>query len=251
MALSTTIIRASPTPPVEPFENGKILSSSKSPEPLSHNEIPGLTQKTSDLRSHSDGDFHKDCGNGYGKGNLHSEPGRRLHTQGDSGYSSKLNIQHPPGTSAETHQLLPHVLGSGSRYGIADDLTYGAGTNYSTQGALTNHPSGVPNLLTGRSLFAPQLAQQYLSSEGSLHTPSYQLGGPSGFYGVSATMPGGNTMPGGHMHVHCPSNLQSGYLNTGQHPPQYQVGKAYGQPSVGSWAAQDFSDLRSECGFVK
>ncbi|XP_056618795.1 centrosomal protein of 192 kDa isoform X1 [Triplophysa dalaica] len=246
MALSTTIIRASPTPPVEPFENGKILSSSKSPEPLSHAEIPGLTQKTSDLRSHSDGDFHKDCGNGYGRGNLHSEPGRRLHTQGDSGYSSKLNIQHPPGTSAETHQLLPHVLGSGSRFGIADDLTYGAGTNYSTQGALTNHPSGVPNLLTGHSLFAPQLAQQYLSSEGSLHTPSYQLGGPSGFYGVSATMPGGNKMPGGHMHVHGSLNLQSGYLNTGQHPPQYQVGKAYGQPSVGSWAAQDFADLRTQ-----
>ncbi|XP_057196525.1 centrosomal protein of 192 kDa isoform X2 [Triplophysa rosa] len=246
MALSTTIIRASPTPPVEPFENGNILSSSESLEPLCHAEIPSLTQKTSDLSSRSDGDFHKDYGNGYGKGNWPSEPGRRLHTQGDSGYSSKLKIQHPPGTSAETHQLLPHVLGSGSRYGIADDLTYGAGTNYSIQGALANLPSGVPNLLTGRSLFAPQLAQQYLSSEGSLHTPAYQLGGPSGLYGVSATMPGG-IPPVGHMHVLGPSNLQSGYLNAGQHPPpQYQVGKAYGQPSIGSWAARDFADLRTQ-----
>lgn len=245
MALSTTIIRASPTPPVEPFENGNILSSSKSPEP--NTEFPGLTQKTSDLSSRSDGDFHKDYGNGYGQGTRHSEPGPRLY--GDSGYSSKLNIQHPPSTSADTHQLLPRVFGSGSRYGIADDLTYGTGTNYSSQGALANLPSGVPNLLTGRCLFGPQLAQQYLSSEGSLHTPAYQLGGPSGLYGVSATISGGNP-PMAHMHVSGPSSLQSGYLTAGQHPSQYQVGNTYGQPSVGSWAARDLADL-SECGFVK
>lgn len=242
MALSTTIIRASPTPPVEPFENGNILSSSKSPEPLCHAELPGLTQKTSYVSSRSDSDFHKD----YGKSNHHSEPGRRLYTQGDSGFSSKLNIQHPPGTSAEAHQLLPHVLGSGSRFGITDDLTYGASTNYSAQGALANLPSGVPNLLTGRSLFGPQLAQQYLSSEGSLHTPAYQLGGPSGLYGVSATMTGGNP-PIGHLHVPGPSSLQSGYMNTGQHHrPQYSIDKTYGQPSVGSWAARDLADLRPQ-----
>lgn len=240
MALSTTIIRASPTPPVEPFENGNILGFSKSPDPLCHAELPGLTQKTSDVSSRSDNEFHKDYGNIYDKGSRHSEPGQRLYTQGDSGYSSKLNIQHPPGA---------HVLRSGSHFAIADDMTYGASTNYSTQGALVNLPSGVPNLLTGRSLFGPQLAQQYLSSEGSLHTPAYQLVGPCGLYGVSATMSGGNPHVG-HMHVPGPS-LQSGYMNTGQHPSQYPVGKNYGQPSVGSWAARDLADLRSECDFGK
>ncbi|XP_073728008.1 centrosomal protein of 192 kDa isoform X2 [Misgurnus anguillicaudatus] len=242
MALSTTIIRASPTPPVEPFENGNALSFPKSPEPLSHAEIPGLTQKTSELGSRNDSDFNKGYGNGYAKDNRHSEPGQRLYPQGESGYLSNLNIQHPPGTSVE--QRLPHVLGSGSHFGIPDDLTYGAPRSYSSQGAL---PSTVPNFLTGHSLFGSQQTPQYLSSEGPLHTPAYQLGGPSGLYGVSAGMPGANP-PMGHMHVPGASSLQSAYMNAGQqhHPPQYPVGKAYGQHSVGSWAARDLADLRTQ-----
>uniref|UniRef100_A0A672PXX5 Centrosomal protein 192 n=1 Tax=Sinocyclocheilus grahami TaxID=75366 RepID=A0A672PXX5_SINGR len=44
-----------------------------------------------------------------------------------------------------------------------------------------------------------------------------------------------------------PDHYKSGYLNSGQqHPPQYPVSKTYGQPSVGSWAARDLADLRSE-----
>lgn len=244
MALSTTIIRASPTPPVEPFNNGNVLSSSKSPEPLCHSEVPCLNQKTSELgsRSQSESDFHKEK-NGHPKGNRQSEPGPRLYTQGDSGYSSKLNIQQPPGTATEpVHQLLPHVLGSGSCFGVADDLKYGPVPSYSSQGALSNLPSH----LTGHSLFSSQLAQQYLSSEGPLHAPSYQIGGPSGLYGVSAAMSAANPSMG-HMHVPGSTSLQSGYLNSGQqHPPHYPVSKSYGQPSVGSWAARDMGDLRSE-----
>ncbi|XP_056098756.1 centrosomal protein of 192 kDa [Rhinichthys klamathensis goyatoka] len=244
IALSTTIIRASPTPPVEPFDNGNVLSSLKSPEPVCHTEIPGLNQKTSELgsRSQSKCDFHKEE-NGYANGNRQSEPGPRLYTQGDSGYSSKINIQHPPGTATEpAHQLLPHVLGSGSCFGIADDLTYGPVPSYSSQGLLPN----LSSLLTGRSLFSSQLAQQYLSSEGPLHAPPYQIGGPSGLYGVSATMPPANPSMG-HMHVPGSTSLQSGYLNTGQqHPSHYPVSKTYGQPSVGSWAARDLADLRTQ-----
>lgn len=226
---------------MEPFDNGNVLSSLKSPEPLCHSEIPGLNQKTSELgsRSQSENDFHKEE-NGYANGNRQSEPGLRLYTQGDSGYSSKINIQHPPGTSTEpTHQLLPHVLGSGPCFGVADDLTYGPVPSYSSQGPLPN----LSSLLTGRSLFSSQLAQQYLSSEGPLHAPPYQVGGPSGLYGVSAANP---SM--GRMHVPGSTSLQSGYLNTGQqHPPHYPVSKTYGQSNVGSWAAQDLADLRSEC----
>ncbi|XP_016121826.1 uncharacterized protein, partial [Sinocyclocheilus grahami] len=216
MALSTTIIRASPTPPVEPFDNVNVLSSSKSPEPLCHSEIPGLNKKTSELGSHSQSDFRKDYGNEYSKGNRQSEPGPRLYAQVDSGYSSKLNIQHPSGAASEqAHQALPHVLGSGSCFGAADDFAYGS-----------------------------QLAQQYLSSEGPLHAPPYQIGGPSGLYGVSAAVPAANPSMG-HMHVPGHTSLQSGYLNSGQqHPPQYPVNKNYGQPSVGSWAARDLADLR-------
>ncbi|XP_016423165.1 centrosomal protein of 192 kDa-like [Sinocyclocheilus rhinocerous] len=234
MALSTTIIRASPTPPVEPFDNGNVLSSSKSPEPLCHSEIPGLNKKTSDLGSGSQSDFHKDYGNRYSKGNRQSEP--RLYPQGDSGYSSKLNMQHSSGTATEqAHQVLPDVLGSGSSFGAADDLTYGPVPSYTSQGALPN----LPNHLTGHSLFSSQLAQQYLSLEGPLHAPPYQIGGPSGLYAANPSM--------GHMLVPGHTSLQSGYLNSGQqHPPQYPVSKTYGQPSVGSWAARDLADLRTQ-----
>ncbi|XP_058602030.1 centrosomal protein of 192 kDa isoform X3 [Onychostoma macrolepis] len=243
MALSTTIIRASPTPPVEPFDNGNVLSSSKSPEPLCHSEIPGPNKKTSELGSRSQSDFGKDYGNEYSKGNRQSEPGPRLYTQGDSGYSSKLNNQHPSGTASEqARQVLSHVLGSGSCFGAADDLTYGSVPSYTSQGALTN----LPNLLTGRSLFSSQLAQQYLSSEGPLHAPPYQIGGPSGLYGVSAAVPAANPSMG-HMHVPGHTSLQSGYLNSGQqHAPQYPGSTTYGQPSVGSWAARDLGDLRTQ-----
>uniref|UniRef100_A0A8C1PIS9 Centrosomal protein 192 n=1 Tax=Cyprinus carpio TaxID=7962 RepID=A0A8C1PIS9_CYPCA len=241
MALSTTIIRASPTPPVEPFDNVNVLSSSKSPEPLYHSEIPGLNKKTSELGSHSQSDFRKDYENEYSKSNRQSEPGPRLYTQADSGYSSKLNIQHPSGTASEqAHQVLHHVLGSGSCFGAADDLTHGSVPSYTSQGAMTN----LPNHLTGRCCFSSQLAQQYLSSEGPLHAPPYQIGGPSGLYGVSASVPAGNPSMG-HMHVPGHTSLQSGYLNSGQqHPPQYPVSKTCGQPSVGSWAARDLADLR-------
>ncbi|XP_052003508.1 centrosomal protein of 192 kDa-like isoform X2 [Xyrauchen texanus] len=245
MALSTTIVRASPTPPVEPFDNENVLGSLKSPEPLCHAQVPGLTQKTSEMGSHSqsDSDFQKDYKIEYGKGNCQSEPGPRLYTERDSGFSSKLNIQHPPGTATE--QLLPNVLGSGSRFGIADDLTYGSVPSYSSLGAMPNHPTTVPTLLTGCSLFSTQLAQQYLGSEGPLHAPAYQIRGPSGLYGVSAAVSGANPSMG-HMHVPRPANLQYGYLNTGSHPPQFPVSKNYGQPSVGSWAAQDLADLRTQ-----
>ncbi|XP_051577285.1 centrosomal protein of 192 kDa-like isoform X2 [Myxocyprinus asiaticus] len=241
LALSTTIIRASPTPPVEPFDNENILGSSKSPGPLCHTQMPGLTQKTSELglSSQSDNNFHKDYRNKYGEDNRQSEPGPRLYIQGDAGFSGKLNIQHPPGTSTE--QLLPQVLGSGSRFGVADELTYGSVPKYSSQGALPNLPTAVPTLLTGCSLFSTQLAQQYMSSEGSLHAPAYQIGGPSGLYGLSAAVPGANPSMG-HMHVPGPTSLQSGYLSTDSHPPP----KNYGQPSFGSWAAQDLADLRTQ-----
>lgn len=240
MALSTTIIRASPTPPLEPFDNGNVLSSSKSPEPLCHSEVQKASEPGS--RSQSESDLHKEK-NGYPKGNSQSEPGPRLYTQGDSGYSSKLNIQHPPGTATEpAHQLLPRVMGSGSCFGVVDDLTYGPVPSYSSQGALSNLPSHI----TGRSLFSSQLVQQYLSSEVPLHAPPYQIAGPSGLYGVSAAMPTANPSMG-HMQVPGSTSLQSGYLNSGQqHPPHYPVSKTYGQQSVGSWAARDLADLRSE-----
>ncbi|XP_052000197.1 centrosomal protein of 192 kDa-like isoform X2 [Xyrauchen texanus] len=241
MALSTTIIRASPTPPVELFDNENILGSSKSPGPLCYSQMPGLTQKTSELglRSQSDSDFHKDYRNRYGEDNRQSEPGTRLYIQGMAGISGKLNIQHPAGTFTE--QLLPHVLGSVSLFAIADELTYGSVPKYSSQGALPNLPTAVPTLLTGYSLFSTQLAQQYMSSEGPLHAPARQIGGPSVLYGVSTAVHGANPSMG-HMHVPGPTSLQSGYLSTGSHSPP----KNYGQPSVGSWAAQDLADLRTQ-----
>ncbi|XP_009290389.2 centrosomal protein of 192 kDa isoform X3 [Danio rerio] len=233
MSLSTTIIRASPTPPMEPFSNDIVLRSMKSAEPLCHSEVAGLNVKTPmlDVRSESELD-----GNAYNN-NRQSEPGSNIYAQGDSGYSSKLTNQHLPGAAIEQmHQALPQILGCGSCLSKSDDLTHGSVPGYNSQRVLTNFP----NFLTEHSLFSSHLAKRYLSAEGPLHAPSCQIAGPSGLYRVSAS--GSNTSM-----VHMPSSLQSGYLsNIQQCPAQYVISKNYTHPNAESWTTGDLADIRTQ-----
>lgn len=248
MSLSTTIIRASPTPPMEPMDgtesvrqgrNVDTVSFPKSPLPPHHSEGPD-SKMTSQLGQRE-----------YDPGKSQSEPVPRLYTQGDSGYSSNLNIQHHPGRGMEQNtQKGPNVSGTGSeafcgpRYGVPssslynlEDLRYGLASNYNSQGTLSEMTTRMPTLLTGQSLFNTQLAQQYLNAERTLHPSSYHLG--AGPYGVSPVITGANPQIGP-AYVPGPTNMSSGYVNPGQH--QYPLSNTYGQP----WSARDLADLRGK-----
>ncbi|XP_030637553.1 centrosomal protein of 192 kDa [Chanos chanos] len=279
MALSTTIIRASPTPPVELCDQKEggpglqqnpndVLGSATSAEPPPRSKTPQLTKQNSDVvgpRSQSECNFHKDFANvEYGHGKRHSEPDRRLYPPGDSGYSSNLNIQHqqqPSGAVDQAAQQWPNVSAApnehvpGSRYGLpppsysAEELRYGpVPNNYSSQGALLDLAGGVPTLLTGRSLFGSQLAQQYLGPDVPLHAGSYHVAAPSGgLFGVPAAVPGTNP-PIGHLQAPGPGSLTAGYLNGVplQHPHQYPIGKPYNQLNLGTWTARDLVDIQTQ-----
>uniref|UniRef100_A0A8B9KK80 Centrosomal protein 192 n=1 Tax=Astyanax mexicanus TaxID=7994 RepID=A0A8B9KK80_ASTMX len=248
MSLSTTIIRASPTPPLDQFDasesvhqnrSGDIGGSSKSP---SRQHCHAGNQKSSDC-------CQSDC-----------ESGTRLYKQGDSGYSSNVNIQHQPGAGMEQNsQQVPSISGTGSeaflgsRYTVpssslykSEDLRYGLGPSYNSQGGtLPDLTTGMPTLLTGRSLFSTQMAQRYLNSEGPLQPSSYHLGSMTGPYGVPSLMTGANPQMGSH-YVPGQTNLSSAYMNAGQHPHQYPLGKPYGQSTLGPWASRDLTDLTSK-----
>ncbi|XP_035386391.1 centrosomal protein of 192 kDa isoform X2 [Electrophorus electricus] len=262
MTLSTTIIRASPTPPGDPVDtngpvhqktNAGMVVSLKSPQSPCHTETPYLIQKASELcpRSQSECNFCEDYTSEGGTGKYQAVPGLSLYPQGDSGYSSNLNIQHQPGIIGEQGtNPLPNISGPGteaffcSRYVLPsstykpEDLRY----RLTTQGALSDLTSGLPTLLTGRSIFSTQLAQQYFNTEGP---SSYHLGALAGPYGLSAAIPSANPHIG-HAHVPGPAGLSSAYMNAGQHPHQYPLSKPYGQPIVGAWSARDLADLTSQ-----
>lgn len=120
MALSTTIVRFSPTPPVEPDLQStpdlpKILdqmpphhSKSLDPLPVQHSKSPEAPSDSAlnCIRSQSEcnfncpqdrtGDFSAGCSNPK---NLSEASGKQL-VKVDSGYSSNLNIQHASSTVA-------------------------------------------------------------------------------------------------------------------------------------------------------
>ncbi|XP_036441100.1 LOW QUALITY PROTEIN: centrosomal protein of 192 kDa [Colossoma macropomum] len=249
MALSTTIIRASPTPPVEsadanesvqPNHDGVMDGSSNTPQPSRHAVSPDLIQSKCE------------------SGKSQTEPGPRLYTQGGSSYSSNLKVQHQPGGRIQQGtQQVSSISGTGSeafcgsRYGVptsslykSDDLRCGLPPNNSSHAALSDLTTGVPTLLTGQSLFNTQLSQQYLNSERPLQASSCHLGTLAGPYGVPAMLTGANPQLGP-AYVPGPTGMSSGYINGGQHH-QYSLTKTYGQPSLGMWSASDLTDLRTQ-----
>lgn len=223
MALSTTIIRFSPTPPVDPDtqSNPNILGlpkaldqlqPSKSLDPLlaqqcKSPEPPCSASSLSCTRSQSEcnyrcsvdrtGDLSAGCRN-----HRHlSESNVRQLTKVDSGYCSNLNIQQTSSTAA------PQKL---QQWGVANSVpssVYAGGLgmppSYSSEGlhyvpipsfkpqcaGLIDlpHQGDVQSVFTGHSLFNSQLAQQYLGSEAPLHPGAYQVGAENVLYSVSST----------------------------------------------------------------
>uniref|UniRef100_UPI001EAEBD00 centrosomal protein of 192 kDa-like n=1 Tax=Oncorhynchus gorbuscha TaxID=8017 RepID=UPI001EAEBD00 len=203
MSLSTTIIRASPTPLVEgadtqsptgqelpPHRSTDVLCpprQSKSPESPHHSNGPrsGSVDLRSGsglgvTRSQSECNYH--CGNhrDFNQQKRHSEPNSHLLNKLDSGYSSNLNIQQPSGMGGQGNQQWSGVSAQGSEvypgartgFGLSssEDLCYMPISSFKPQGSMVDLPPGVPSLLTGRSLFSSQLAQQNLGSDGALHS---------------------------------------------------------------------------------
>ncbi|KAK3551397.1 hypothetical protein QTP70_016635 [Hemibagrus guttatus] len=258
MSLSTTIIRASPTPPVEPVDANKPIHQTHNGGLSSlsscHAKSPGSNKQMSELGSHiqSDCNIHKEYRHECGPVNHQSMSHPSLYAQIDSGYSSNLNINNQPGGLME--QNIKQVTNNpaagseaflGSQYGPpatsykSEALRYGLAPN--SQGALSDLNCGVPNLLTGRPLFT----QQYLSTEGSLQASSYHIGPMAGSYGVPAVMAGADPQIA-HAHVPGSTGLSSVFMTAVQHPHQYPHSKPYGHPIMGSWSGRELADPKTQ-----
>lgn len=255
MSLSTTIIRASPTPPIEPVDPNKPFhqthNGNLSSQASCHTDIPVSHQPTTEhgIRIQNECNIYRyECG----PGNQQSESRPRVCTQVDSGYSSNLNINNQPVGPMEQTTQVPNIPDTRSepflsaQYGPpstsykSETLRYGLAPN--SQGVLSDLTCGVPTLLSGQSLFSTQLPQQYLSTDGSYH-----IGPLAGPYGVPAVISGANPQI---THVPISTGLSSVFMAASQHPHQYAPNKHYVQASIGAWSARDLADLRSKCLFI-
>ncbi|KAM9353963.1 centrosomal protein of 192 kDa [Symphorus nematophorus] len=226
MALSTTIIRFSPTPPVEPDEqpNLSILGlpksldqvqpqHSKSLDPLPGQQSkspeascsgPGLscTRSQSECNYHCPGDRTGDLSAGCRSHKHLSESKVRQLTKVDSGYCSNLNIQQASsvaapqssqqwgGTSSVSSSVYAGGLGMPPSYS-SEGLHYVPIPSFKPQcGGLIDlpHQGDMQSLLAGRSLFNSQLARQYLGPEVPLHPGAYHVGATgNSLFSVSST----------------------------------------------------------------
>ncbi|XP_064883352.1 centrosomal protein of 192 kDa-like isoform X2 [Oncorhynchus nerka] len=284
MSLSTTIIRASPTPPVEgadtqsptgqelpPHRSTDVLCpprQSKSPESPHHSNGPRSGSGLGFTRSQSECNYH--CGNNrdYNQQKRHSEPNSHLLTKLDSGYSSNLNIQQPSGMGGQGNQQWSGVSAQGSEvypgartgFGLpsSEDLCYMPISSFKPQGSMVDLPPGVPSLLTGRSLFSSQLAQQNLGSDGALH-PGLPLPAPyhhmaaagNGLYGHAMSSRLGPIVDPSVRHLHSsgglgvsgpggPGGPRGLYHCSNPHlkplDPGLMEGNPYNQHCVASWS---------------
>lgn len=216
MALSTTIIRFSPTPPSEPdarpnLDMPKSLDQvppqhckSLDPLPARHCKSPDLARAGSALscvRSQSECDFHRprdrtDDGSPGRRIPQHlSDPGRQL-IKVDSGYSSNLNIQHASSTAVPPQWEGPSSVSSSAFAGglgippySAEGLHYVPIPNFKATGLIDlPHQGDMQSLFAARSLFNSQLAQQYLAPEAPVHPGAYHAGTlGNGLFAVSST----------------------------------------------------------------
>lgn len=221
MALSTTIIRFSPTPPVEPEAQSNVdlpksldhvppqHSKSLDPLPAKHCKSPDPPRSGSALscvRSQSECNFHRaqDRPNDASPGcrNLHhlsDSSGRQL-IKVDSGYSSNLNIQHASSSAAPQNSQQwegpPSVSTSAYVGGLAMPPSYAAeGLRYVPIPSVKAaglfdlpHQGDMQSLLATRSFYNPQLAQQYLLPDAPVHPGAYHAGTlGNGLFAVSST----------------------------------------------------------------
>ncbi|XP_031724482.1 centrosomal protein of 192 kDa isoform X2 [Anarrhichthys ocellatus] len=226
MALSTTIIRFSPTPPMEPDaqsdldilgrpksldqvqpQHSKSLDplpaqQCKSPEPSRSASGLSCTRSQSECNYHYHGDRIGELSAGCRNHKQLSEyNARQLTKQVDSGYCSNVNIQQSSSSSSTAAPQSSQQWGAPSSV-YAGGL--GMPPSYSSDGlhyvpipsfkpkcaGLIDlpHQADMQSLFTGCALFNPQLAQQYLGPEAPLHPGGYHVGATgNSLFSVSST----------------------------------------------------------------
>ncbi|CAL8247903.1 unnamed protein product [Lota lota] len=278
IALSTTIVRASPTPPLEPDSRSdldvhcqsKSLDSQlpshqsksldplppPSPHPCRSPERSGsalsCTRSQSECNFHSRDPAQHHLPAGCDLHTRYSKPTGPPLTKVDSGYASNLNI-HLPGQSSQQWGAVDSAsaqayLGGGPGLPPAyssEELRYVppfSGFMPPGPGLVgqTQHPGMQSLFAAGRSLFSSQLPQQYPGPKGPLHPGTYHMGA----YGLA---PGGGDPSSRHLQG---SSGPTGYHQL--HRPQHSqaelcmMGKAFGQHNVEPWAAGGLDELRGQ-----
>ncbi|XP_016526111.1 centrosomal protein of 192 kDa isoform X2 [Poecilia formosa] len=223
MGLSTTIIRFSPTPPVEPdLQPNPARSLDNMQQSKSLDPLPPLQGKSPEVqhsgaplsctRSQSECSYPPAPGDvipGFtGHRNLPDSSNRKL-TKVDSGYSSNLNIQHtissaaPPGP--QQWGAAPSALSSLYSRGLgmlpppytAEALHYVHIPGFKPQCPSMvdlSHKGDVQSILTRRSLVSSPLPLQFLGADAQLHSGAFHMGPPgNGLYNMSST---GSLIPG-------------------------------------------------------
>lgn len=212
MALSTTIIRFSPTPPVGPDAQSDldIISRSKSldqvqpqhsksldPLPAKPCKSPELARTASSLsctRSQSECNYHcrEDRPVELHHKNLSESNARQL-TKVDSGYCSNVNIQQSSqqwgAAGSASSAVYPGGLGVPPAYS-SEGLHYVPIPSFKPQCPRIDlpHQADMQSLLAGRPFFNSQMAQQYLGPDGPLHSGGYHVGATgNGLFTVAST----------------------------------------------------------------
>ncbi|KAL6108707.1 cep192 [Pungitius sinensis] len=276
MALSTTIIRFSPTPPVGPDapSDRDMISRSKSldqvqpqhsksldPLPAQPGKSPEPARAASGLsctRSQSECNYHEDR-----PGELHhkhlSESNARQLTKVDSGYCSNVNIQQSSqqwGTAGSaSSSVYAGGLGMPPPYS-SEGLHYVPIPSFKPQCPRIDlpHQADMQSLLAGRPYFNSQLAQQYLGPESPLHSGGYRVGatGNAPFSVASTGIP--NSDPTGRP-VHPASGQLAFTGSAASHhlprPHQGQqdlnmMGKPYSQYGAEQLVAGGLEELRGQ-----
>lgn len=239
MALSTTIIRFSPTPPVEAdtqshpnilglpkaldqLQPSKSLDplltqQCKSPEPPRSASALSCTRSQSECNYRSSMDRTSDHSAGCRNHKHLSKSNVRQLTKVDSGYCSNLNIQQTGSTAAPQNpqqwgaaNLLPSSVYAGG-FGIppsysSEGLHYAPVPSFKPQCAgLIDlpHQGDVQSVFAGHSRFNSQRPQQYLVPEAPLHPGAYHVGTENVLYSVSSTGMSLLTSPFCHLLAFC------------------------------------------------
>lgn len=207
MALSTTIIRFSPTPPVDPDDQSNLSApplpksleqaepqhsksldtlpaqQRRSPEQSRTGSALSCSRSQSECNYHCPGDRTSDLAAGYKTHKHFSESNVRQLTKVDSGYCSNLNIQQTRSMAVPDGSQQWGTVGSVSTSVYAGGLgvppSFSEGFHYVPIPSFKTQCSAlvdIPNaqLHNANPLYNSQLAQQYLgSSEAPLHPGTY------------------------------------------------------------------------------
>ncbi|KAK1895972.1 Centrosomal protein of 192 kDa [Dissostichus eleginoides] len=284
MALSSTIIRFSPTPPLDQDEqsaqdilglpksldqvrpqHSKSLDplpaqQSKSPEPSRSASGLSCTRSQSECNYHFPRDRPGDLSAGYGNHKHISESNVRQLTKVDSGYCSNLNIQQtnssaPPSSqwgAASSMASSVYAGGLGMPSYTSGGLHYVPipGFNPQCAGLIDPpHQGDIQSLLAGRSLFNSKLAQQYLGPEVPLHPSAYHVGATGhGLFSIPNT-----ELTGRHVHptsvpLGIPGSAGTHHLNRPHHGQQDagMMGKPFSQYGVEPIGVGGLEDLRGQ-----